>query len=174
MVIDAGQGAGLPALIPTDEASVAAVARRCRRVVLRRALISAAASVVPLPGIDIAVDIGMLLRMIDEVNAAFGLTPEQVERLSPHRKAYAYQAITVVGSALVGRVLTRDLLVAAVRRVGLQLTAGQAAKLVPVAGQVLAATISFGALKFLGDRHVEDCVRIARRVLQSDIGEAGS
>jgi uncharacterized protein (DUF697 family) len=141
------------------------IRRRCRRLVTRRALISAAAAVVPLPGIDIAVDIGVLLRTIDAINAEFGLTPMQIERLSPRRKAYAYQAISVVGSALVGRVLTRDLIIKVLQRVGMQLSAGQVAKFVPIAGQALAATISFSALKILGDRHVEDCARVAGRLI---------
>jgi len=107
----------------------------------------------------------VLLRTIDEINAAFGLTPMQIERLSPRRKAYAYQAISVVGSALAGRVLTRGLMLKMLERVGMRLTAGQVAKFVPIAGQALAATISFSALKVLGDRHVDDCARVAARLI---------
>jgi uncharacterized protein (DUF697 family) len=162
---------------PTDRAvdrdaapdPVEAIRRRCRRLVTRRALVSAAASVVPLPGFDIAVDIGMLLQMINEINHRFGLSPQQIEGLAPHRKALVYQAVTVVGSALVGRVLTRELMLGVLLRVGVRLSAAQAAKLVPIAGQALAATISFGALKLLGDRHVDDCARIAAQL--RDLGD---
>lgn len=148
-------------LVPETRRDIDAVARRCRKLATRRALISAGASIVPIPGVDIAVDIGVLMSMIEEINAAFGLTPEQIERLAPRRKLFAYKAITAVGGALVGRVVTRELIIRLLQTIGVRLTAKQAARVVPIAGQVVAASISFAALKYLGERHIEDCVRVA-------------
>src|SRR5512134_3227010 len=90
-------------LVPESRRDIDAVARQCRKLATRRALISAGASVVPIPGVDIAVDIGVLMSMIEDINEAFGLTPEQIDRLAPRRKVYAYKAVMTVGSALVGR-----------------------------------------------------------------------
>ena len=149
---------------PSTPAEVAQTAERLRRRVRRRALVSAAAAVLPLPGIDLAIDVGLLLRLIDEINEAFGLTPAQIERLSPHAKAYAYQAITMAGSVLIGRVVTRELVWAMLSRVGIRISASQVSRVVPIAGQALAATLSFGALKMLGDRHIDDCVEVAARI----------
>lgn len=115
----------------------------------------------PVPGIDVAVDVSVLMMMIEDINAAFGLTPEQIELLAPRRKAFAYKAVTVVGSALVGRVVTRELVIKLLKTVGVRLTAKQAAKAVPFAGQVVAASLSFAALKYLGERHIHDCVQVA-------------
>jgi uncharacterized protein (DUF697 family) len=151
-------------LPPTPDA-IAEIAAACKRAVRRRALVSAAASVVPVPGLDLAVDVGLLLKMIDDINAAFGLTPAQIDRLAPHRKAVAYQAITMVGSALIGRVVTRELVLAVLTRIGVRMTASQVSRWVPIAGQALAATISYGALKLLGNRHIDDCVRVASQIL---------
>jgi uncharacterized protein (DUF697 family) len=148
-------------LVPSTRRDIEAVARHCRKLATRRALISAGASVVPIPGIDIAVDIGVLMSMIEDINAAFGLTPEQIERLAPRRKVFAYKAIMTVGSALVGRVVTRELVIQVMKTIGVRLTAKQAARAVPIAGQVVAASISFAALKYLGDRHIQDCVQVA-------------
>ena len=120
---------------------------------------------VPIPGVDIAVDISVLMSMIEDINAAFGLTPEQIERLSPRRKAFAYKAVMAVGSALVGRVITRELVIKVLKTVGVRLTAKQAARAVPFAGQVVAASLSFAALKYLGDRHIADCVQVADTLL---------
>jgi uncharacterized protein (DUF697 family) len=158
--------------IPTDPIAVTEIARRCRRTVKRRALVSAAAAVVPVPGLDLAIDVGLLLRLVDEINAAFGLTPAQIDALSPRAKAYAYQAITMVGSALIGRVVTRELVLLLLGRVGIRLSAGQAARLIPLAGQALSASLSFGALTYLGNRHIEDCERVVRQIqleMQADV-----
>jgi hypothetical protein len=36
---------------------------------------------------------------------------------------------------------------------------------VPLAGQAMAATLSFAAIKYLGERHIRDCVMVANRVI---------
>ena len=121
---------------------------------------------VPVPGLDVAVDVGVLLSMIEDINAAFGLTPQQIEKLAPRRKAFAYKAVMAVGSAMVGRVVTRELVIKLLKTVGVRLTAKQAAKAVPFAGQVVAASLSFAALKYLGERHIHDCVQVADTLLE--------
>jgi len=153
-------------VVPSTRRDIDAIARACRKLATRRALISAGASAVPVPGLDVAVDVGVLLSMIEDINAAFGLTPKQIERLAPRRKAFVYKAVMAVGSAMVGRVVTRELVIRLLRSVGVRLTAKQAAKAVPFAGQVVAASLSFAALKYLGDRHIVDCVQVADTLLE--------
>ena len=152
-------------LIPATRRDIVQLASECRRLVTRRALISAGASVIPLPGVDVAVDITVLLKMIEQINQRFGLTPEQIEQLAPHRRLFAYKAVMAVGSALVGRIVTREVVIKVLKTVGVRLSAKQAAKYVPFAGQAVAASLSFTALKALGDRHVDDCVRVAETLL---------
>ena len=152
-------------VIPATRRDIVQLASECRRLVTRRALISAGASVVPLPGVDVAVDITVLLKMIEQINQRFGLTPEQIEQLAPHRRLFAYKAVMAVGSALVGRIVTREVVIKVLKTVGVRLSAKQAAKYVPFAGQAVAASLSFTALKALGDRHVDDCVRVAETLL---------
>ena len=160
-------------IVPSTRLDIDGIARQCRKLATRRALISAGASVVPIPGVDVAVDIGVLMSMIEDINAAFGLTPEQIEQLAPRRKVYAYKAVMAVGSAMVGRVVTRELVIRLLKTVGVRLTAKQAARAVPIAGQVVAASLSFAALKYLGDRHIQDCVQVADTLLDM-AGPGGS
>ena len=49
--------------------------RRSRKLLNRRALMGAAASTVPVPGLDWAVDAALLSRLMPDINAEFGLTP---------------------------------------------------------------------------------------------------
>jgi uncharacterized protein (DUF697 family) len=158
--------APLATLIPSTPRDIALVASECRKLVTRRALISAGASVVPLPGVDVAVDITVLVRMLEEVNQRFGLTQQQIEQLAPHRRLFAYKAAMAVGSALIGRLVTRELVIRLLRTVGVRLSAKQAAKYVPFAGQAVAASLSFAAIKTLGDRHIEDCLRVAQALTE--------
>lgn len=146
-----------------DPALIAAV-RRSRKLVARKALLAAAASAVPLPGIDWAADAALLSRLVPQISAEFGLSVTQVETLAPQQRERIQKAATTVGALLVGRLVTRDLLMALAKHAGLRLTTKQATKYVPVAGQIVSASLGYAALRALGEQHIKDCVKVARAV----------
>lgn len=137
--------------------------RRSRKMLHRRALMAAAAGAVPVPGLDWAVDAALLSRLIPAINAEFGLTPEQIDRLEPRQRDQVQKAVTMVGSVLVGKFITRDLVLKAATTIGVRLSAGQVAKYVPLAGQAVSAVLGYTAIRFLGEEHMKDCVRVARK-----------
>ena len=115
--------------------------RRSRKLLNRRALVGAAASAVPVPGLDWAVDAALLSRLLPAINAEFGLSPEQLDRLPRHKREQVQKAVSVVGSMLVGKFITRDLVIRFARGVGMRMSAKTAARYVPIAGQAVAALI---------------------------------
>ncbi|WCM90693.1 hypothetical protein [Acidovorax sp. NCPPB 3576] len=149
------------ALAGNDPDLLAAV-QRSRRILHRRALMAAAAGTVPIPGLDWAVDAALLSRLVPQINAEFGLTPEQIDRLTPHKREQVQKAVALVGSALIGKFVTRELVIRATRAVGMRLTAKQAAKYVPLAGQAVAAVLGYTTLRLLGEQHLRDCVEVAK------------
>jgi hypothetical protein len=136
--------------------------RRARAMLNRRALVGAAASAVPLPGLDWAVDAALLSRLVPAINAQFGLSPEQLDRLPDHKREQVQKAVAMVGSVLVGKFITRDLVIRMAQSLGKRLTAQQAAKYVPIAGQAVSAIMGYTALRYLGEEHIKDCVRVAQ------------
>lgn len=138
-----------------------AVARRCRQLATKRALLAAGVAVVPVPGIDWVTDIGVLLKALPEVNAAFGLTPAQIEALAPDRRVVVYKALSAAGSLVAGRVVTKELVLRLLKVVGVRLTTQQAAKYVPIAGQAVSAALTYTALKFVIHQHIAQCRAIA-------------
>lgn len=152
-------------VVPDTPGEIEAVARYCRRLVTRRALVAAGVAVVPIPGVDWITDVAVLVRLIPEINRAFGLTPEQVERLAPDRRLVVYKAISAGGGMLVGRLVTRELVMQMLRLVGVRLTTQQAAKYVPIAGQAVSAVLTFSALKFVCQQHIEQCMAVSRQLM---------
>lgn len=144
-----------------DEALQAAV-RRSRKLLNKRAMVAAAASAVPIPGLDWAVDAALLSKLIPEINKEFGLTPQQLDQLSPHKREQVQKAVTMVGSVLVGKLISRDLVIKAATKIGMRLTTKQLAKYVPFAGQMVAAAVGYAAIRYLGEEHMKDCIRVAR------------
>jgi hypothetical protein len=119
---------------------------------------------VPVPGLDWLTDVGLLVRLLPQISAEFGLTPAQIERLAPDRRIVVYKAISAGGGLLVGKVVTRELVLRLVQMVGVRLTTQQAAKFVPVAGQAVSAALTFTALSFVCEQHIRQCTAVARQL----------
>ena len=152
-------------VVPGTPAQIEAAAHECRRLVKRRSLVAAGVAVIPIPGIDWLTDVGVLLKLIPDINRAFGLTPEQVERLSPDRRLVVYKSLSAGGSLLVGKLVTREVILQALKVVGVRLTTQQAAKYVPVAGQALSALLTYSALKFVCEQHIRQCIAVAQQLM---------
>lgn len=135
--------------------------RDCRKILHRRSLVAAGASMVPVPGLDWAVDAALLSRLIPAINARFGLSPEQMQRLGPRQREQVQKAISGVGSVLIGQAISKELVLRAAQTIGVRLTAAQAARYVPLAGQVVSALVGYSAVRFLGEQHLKDCVQVA-------------
>ena len=151
-------------VMPRNPGEIEAAKKRSRARLTRTAAIASAASVIPLPGIDIAVDAGALIKLIPEINREFGLTPQQIEQLSPNKQMIVYKAIMAVGGAMIGKLITREIVIEALKAVGVRLTIKQAAKYVPIAGQALSAAIGFAAMQYVGRQHIRECARVVELV----------
>lgn len=146
-----------------DHAALEAAVRRSHKLLHRRALLAGIASAVPFPGLDWAVDAALLSRLIPEINREFGLSTVQLSRLDPKKRDQVQKAVSMVGSVLIGKIVSRDLILKAASKIGMQLTTKQLAKYVPLAGQIVAAGIGYGAIRYFGEAHMKDCIRIARQ-----------
>ena len=162
VTLNAARGA-LVAL-PRNHAEIEAAKLRSRKLLTKTAAFASVASVIPLPGIDIAVDAAALLRLIPQINREFGLTPQQIEKLSPNKQLIVYKAIVGIGGAMVGKLVTRELVIEALKAVGVRLTVKQAAKYVPIAGTALSATLGFAAMQYVGRQHIKECALVAQKV----------
>ena len=138
------------------------ITRRCRKLVNQRALMAAGVAMVPIPGLDWLTDLGVLLQVMPQINAEFGLSPEQIERLAPDRRVVVYKAISAGGGMLVGKVVTQELLIKVLKMVGMRLSAQQAAKYVPLAGQAVSAALTYSALRYVCNQHIRQCAAVAR------------
>ena len=151
-------------LVPGTPRELDAAVARCRKLVARRALLAAGVAMFPIPGVDWITDVAVLVKLIPDINREFGLTPEQVERLAPDRRLVVYKAITAGGGLLIGRVVTRDLVLHMLKMVGVRLTTQQAAKFVPVAGQAVSAALTYSALRYVCEQHIQQCRAVARQL----------
>jgi uncharacterized protein (DUF697 family) len=152
-------------VVPSTTPELEAVSKKCRSLVIKRAALSAGVSAVPIPGLDIVTDLGMLSKLIDDINQEFGLTPAQIERLQPHVRVATYQAIVGTGSLMVGKLITSGLIVRLVQRLGVKMVVKRTAKFVPIAGQLVSAALGFAVFRAIGNQHIEACAVVAAELV---------
>lgn len=131
---------------------------------------SAGGTLVPVPGLDIAADVGLLLELLPAVNRKFGLTPDQIDELHLKLKVLIYGIIKKVGSDLAGKIITKQLVIAVLKKVGIRMAAKQILKYVPLAGQAAAAALSYAAMMYVGNAHVDECYEIAKAAIDGKKG----
>ena len=146
-----------------DNTAMQNAVKRSRKLLHKRALLAGVVSAVPVPGLDWAVDAAMLSRLIPEINKEFGLSSQQLDSLNPKKREQVQKAVAMVGSVLIGKLISKDLVVAVATKIGMRLTTKQLAKYVPFAGQIVAATVGYAAIRYLGEEHMKDCIRVAQK-----------
>ena len=67
-----------------------------------------------------------------------------------------------MGNNVIGRMVTKRLVIAILRRRGVRIATASVARYVPVIGSAFAASISFGPMKLAGNAHIEDCYATAQ------------
>jgi uncharacterized protein (DUF697 family) len=138
----------------------------CLLLIRRRALLSATASFVPIPGAGLITDTAVLVSLIDDINEKFGLDKQAIKELSPAKKALAYQLMTRAGGMLAARLSTSHLLGLILQRAGLRLGIVEATRYAPIIGQALSAGIAYFILTRISRQHVEQCMQLAAELRQ--------
>ncbi|WP_137935785.1 hypothetical protein [Chitinivorax sp. B] len=152
-------------MLPKNIDELNAVRDECKSLVMKRASLSAGAAIVPIPGIDLGADVTLLIEMIPMINRKFGLSPDQMDQLNPQLQQLLLVTITSIGSELVGKMITQQLVLQVLQRIGIRVTTKSVAKFVPILGQALSASISFAAMRLIGNSHINDCYEVAKKAL---------
>lgn len=150
--------------VPVTGPEIEHARQRCLKIVKKRAAISAGVAAVPMPGMDILADVTGFTVLVDEVNKEFGLTQKQIERLTPRLRRIAYEAAASVGGMMVGKLVTRGLVMRLFKRSAGKMAAKSTVRIVPLAGQLASAAIGYALFKKMGNEHVEACARVAREL----------
>ena len=148
-----------------DLAELERVRAECKKMVTKRAMMSAGAAVVPVPGTDVVADIGILMKLLPDISRRFGLDEEQVSRLDPHLAQQILVVASSIGNSLIGKAITKQTVIVLLKKVGVRVATKSVTKYIPLIGSAVAASVSFGAMKIVGNSHVDDCYETVKRSL---------
>lgn len=147
------------------------VRKQCKKMVTKRALTAGAASAVPYAAAGVAADVGLLLELLPKINKAFGLDPEQIDALDEQAKQQIVVLVAGVGSHLIGRAITKELVITALKTVGVRTTVKAAASWVPLIGNAVGGVLGFGMMKYVGNQHVDECYNVISQILDRSAAE---
>ena len=128
----------------------------CKDMAKARAKISAGVAIIPVPFLDVAIDVAMLSKLLPEISARFGLEDNNLSEAE--RQKNLTDRIMAVG----GLVATRGVVNQTVKGFGTRLIGKQIAKYVPLGGQIVAGTLGYIIFKKIADDHIETCYKIAK------------
>ena len=128
----------------------------CKEMVKSRAKISAGVAIIPIPFLDVAIDVAMLSKLLPEISAKFGLKDEGLDELERQ------QNLTKKITTIAGLVATRSVVNQTVKGFGTRIIGKQVAKYIPLGGQLVAGTLGYIIFKKIADDHIENCYNIAK------------
>ncbi|MEN9374594.1 MAG: hypothetical protein RIR79_2146 [Pseudomonadota bacterium] len=133
----------------------------CEKYVTTAALLAAANGINPIPGADVAVDVGIIVKLFSEIRQSYGLSDEElstlkhsaipiVGRLANNIVQYAAQeGVFLLLKSMVGRVAVKSF-----------------AKYIPFIGQAVAATVGYKITSSVGNSYLSDCHDLAMKILE--------
>jgi small GTP-binding protein len=134
----------------------------CETYVTIAAAAAAANALNPIPGTDVALDLGIMVKLFKEIRDAYGLSNERLHDLAAGPLQAAAREVVEFASK-------QGLLMLLKRFAGRE-TVKALTKYIPFVGQVIAAAVGFGITKSAGDWYLERCHLLAEGILDRELG----
>ncbi|TDM14956.1 DUF697 domain-containing protein [Macrococcus bovicus] len=150
--------------LPATETELIERRQQAEKIIQNKSLMSSAATVVPIPGIDVGVDLKLMKDIIEDINKVYGLSHKQVNNMAADMKQQVMFTAAKKGSDFIGRNITTKLLTVVLKAFAKREAAKQV-RWIPVVGQAVAAGISYRLMKKLGEDHARKCEQVARSLM---------
>lgn len=134
-----------------------------------KAALSAVNALNPIPGIDMACDVGILFSLFTSIRKDYGLTTEKLDSLAKH--GVTASSLTIM-QPLIANVLTgvsQTGIIILLKNFAGKQTIKQVTKYIPFIGQAIAGTLGFAITRTVGLSYLEDCHKLAEEILKSEL-----
>lgn len=136
----------------------------CLEQVKKRSYVSAGVAVIPVPFLDVVIDVGMLSLLIPEINARFGLAPDQISVYDPATKKIHWNELRKRGFEFSGLVVARTAVKSSLNNMAAKIITKQVTKFIPLGGSIIAASLGYIVMKKVAEAHVDECYKLAKNI----------
>lgn len=141
------------------------VKQECQELVKSRAKVSAGVAVVPVPFLDVAVDAGLLSKILPQITKKFQLI-DDVNQLD-ESEDQLFKNLKDRALSFAGLVATRGMAKKTIQGFGGRIAAKQITKFVPLGGQLVSAGLGYMIFKKIAFDHIDECYRLAKHIQNS-------
>ena len=135
----------------------------CRDRVAIAAGLAVANGLNPVPGIDVAADIGILLKLFADVRTTYGLDDAEVASMSRVPPALA------AGLKDIALLATKGGLARLIEKYASHASRRALLKWTPFIGQIVAASTGFAMMSSAGNEFVKECHSVASAILETEL-----
>lgn len=132
----------------------------CKKIVTKYAGLSAANGINPIPGVDVGVDIGIILDLFKKIRNSYGLTDTNINNLGP---AFLPIANRILNFA------TKEGILLLLKKFSTSIATKQVTKYIPFVGQAIAASVGFAITLQVGKSYLNDCHELAEKILENEL-----
>jgi hypothetical protein len=138
--------------------------KACERLVGLSAGVSAVNALNPIPGVDVAVDLSVLVALFKEIRDGYGLSTEKLTNI----KSSSLQMAIPLANRVLEYATKEGILLLLKRFLGRQ-ALKTASKYVPFVGTAVAAGLGYAITSAAGNSYLEDCHKLAEQLLESEL-----
>jgi hypothetical protein len=132
-------------------------------VVLTHALLAAANGVNPIPGLNVAVDLGNVVTMLRRVSTAYGI--DEIANV----KVLGKPPTWLLAARNLLQMLPADAVLSLLRAAGGPVLLQQVGRYIPVLGMVVSSGLGFLIVRHVGQQFLEDCHEAATEYLKASL-----
>jgi len=132
----------------------------CDKLVYTHAGLAAANGLNPIIGLDIGVDISIIINLFAKIRAAYGLSDAKINNLGSNILPLGKKVIDFASKEGVALLLKRYAATEATKEI---------AKWIPIVGQAIAASAGFAMTLSIGKSYLNDCHTLATQILDQEM-----
>lgn len=145
------------------------IRRECQELVKSRAKVSAGIATIPVPFLDVAVDAGLLTKLLPEISERFGLIEKKADAAQLDSKDARFDSFKNSLLSFGGLVAARGIAKKTFQGFGGRIISKQVTKYIPMGGTMVAATMSYMIFKKIAFNHIDECYALAKKLQQAPV-----
>ena len=129
------------------------------------AAMSAANGLNPIPGVNIAVDVSVLMKLFKEIRSNFGLTDEC---LKDHAHLFAAENLAMISNNLL-KTLSTDGIKKLLSKYATSFVSQTFSNIIPIIGPLISSGAGYRITYAAGKSYLDDCYTLAKAILDSEL-----
>ena len=143
-------------------------------IATKRAFLSAANGINPIPGLDISIDVGILLKLSKEIMEVFGLTQEHLEYFEKNtniNSSPSYSGTKQATIKFIAKYATNSAIIIVLKRFASIITIKEVGKYIPFIGQLISAGIGYKMTVKFAEDFIEEASNLSLQILKESFHE---